>query len=83
MATRDIGGGPAELALQRQEQNAGRPHGAGDDQHGQEGRAGDDPAIVDVPPGERPGENGREHDVTPGRCRYGASPTIYHDGNHD
>jgi hypothetical protein len=63
---RDLGRGPAELALQRQQQHARRADRTGRDQHGQEGGAGDDPAIVDVLAGEHRGEAGREHAVAPG-----------------
>ncbi len=44
----DVGVRPAELLLQRLDQHAGRAHRACGGEHGEEGRAGDDPAIVDV-----------------------------------
>ena len=45
----DLGGRPAELLLQRLDHDAGRTHGAGGGQHGEEGGGGDDPAVMDVP----------------------------------
>ena len=47
---------PAELALERHDQHAGRAHGAGGHQHGQEGDGDDDPAVMDVAAGQGGGE---------------------------
>ena len=55
---RDLRIVPAELALQRNDQHARRAHGAGRHQHGQEGDADHDPAVVDMAAGEKGGERG-------------------------
>jgi len=49
---------PAELAFQRNDQHAGRAHGASRHQHGQEGDANDDPAVMDITAGESGGQRG-------------------------
>ena len=43
---------------QRNDQHAGRAHGAGRDQHGQEGDADHDPAVMDITAGESSGQRG-------------------------
>jgi hypothetical protein len=48
----------AELALERNDQHAGRAHGAGRHQHGQEGDANHDPAVMDISAGESGGQRG-------------------------
>jgi hypothetical protein len=55
----DVRSLPAEFLLQRQDEHARRTDGACRDQHGEECRAGDDPAIVDVAAGERGGKRVR------------------------
>ncbi len=49
----DLRGFPAELVLQRLDEDAGRAHGAGGHQHGEEGGGDDHPSIVDVAPRQR------------------------------
>ncbi|MFW8587563.1 hypothetical protein ACOJBM_29810 [Rhizobium beringeri] len=52
---------PAEFVLQRLDENAGCAHGAGGDQHGEEGRGDDDPAVMDIAPGKGGGEGCGNH----------------------
>jgi hypothetical protein len=55
---RDLRIVPAKLALERNDQHAGRAHGAGCHQHGQEGDADHDPAVMDLAAVENGGEPG-------------------------
>ncbi len=60
----DIRRAPAELLLQRHDQDAGRPDRAGHDQHGEKSRAGDRPAIMNVARSQAVRKQGRQHQLS-------------------